>query len=226
MAYVAKFVQLDKHMDSSKWDKLRLFFHILKIGESHLVDEANNLLKFREFLLAKFKVPEQAISILSYMLHKIEVMGSDELGSAEIGSIITGNECSVHSELKYAALLVEICKCLRKDDYENLLCISCEQSCLDLAGDKINSREDLMLKLHHGSKISSCNVEFFSDWLDKLGRTDIGDIVRGYAKDLSATKHSGTSMLCTSVKFLKRELLRQYLKIIVTLWVLLSMMSM
>ncbi len=206
MELVSKLAKVNDRMDSSKWDKLRLFFRILKIGESHLVEKANNLLKFREFLLPKFKGPEQAISILSYMLHKIEVMGSDELGSDEIGSIIA--ECSVHSELKYAALLVEICKCLGKDDYEKLLYISCDQSCLDLADDKVHSSEDLMLKLHYGGKISSCNVEFFSDWLDKLGRTDIGDIVRGYAKEPSATKHSGTSMLCMSVKCIKIELLR------------------
>ena len=176
-------VRLNHILDCSKWNQLRLFFHILKIGDSSRIERMRDLLLAKSFLSERFNTDE-ALPILHSMLASIEVQGLDEL-----------NHLSINAERKmsvaYPSVLVHICKDLSEKSYEALKLIVCDT--LKINADNIASREDLMLKLHQRETIMSNNVQFLIHWLGQIGRNDIAEYVSDYQMSVSAEESaSGT----------------------------------
>ena len=176
-------VNLKQKLDRSKWNQLRLFFHILKIGDSSKIEDMGDLLSSKRFLSQKFN-KDEVVPILHFMLARIEVEGLDEL-----------NHLSIDAERKksvaYPSVLVRICKDLDKLSYEDLKHIVCDS--LGIDADNIASREDLMLKLHQRETIMSNNVQFLIHWLGQIGRNDIAEYVSDYQMSVSAEESaSGT----------------------------------
>ncbi len=71
-------VNLKQKLDRSKWNQLRLFFHILKIGDSSKIEDMGDLLSSKRFLSQKFN-KDEVVPILHFMLARI---GSGRLGRA------------------------------------------------------------------------------------------------------------------------------------------------
>lgn len=166
------FSNLDKYVHKSQLPRIRLFFQLLGLGGGN-VAELEQLWSFYSILKIKYK-KQRALEIMQYILSFVGVYKC---------RIVELNEQALKvckKALGYPSVVVGVCIQISNEDFKQLRTLGGEH--LKCHPDNIETMEELCLLLHQKTSISSRDVYFLSQWLEKVDRLDLAKRLDEYAK--------------------------------------------